>query len=238
MILKIPVVLKSNIPEENIKRVLEEIENTEDVDLILYEEGFLQGYDSMSFDYKEDVKSTLFENSKEIVTIKKALSNKNFALGFGYYENYKGGIYSSYMLMGTGGEEGFNYRSLSPKWKAERACADYREGEKLYSYGVKDKEIGIVLGEDFLDEEILPQIVDMDAKVDLFYWSHSKEFADSQKAESEYLKVSEILDKPVLLFTRIMEDGTSLKGRIQLMLHGKVIKDDMVDLGESYIMGL
>ncbi len=235
MILKIPVLPESGIMDENIKRIISEIEKSDDIDLLLFNEGFIQGFDSISFEYKEDVDMTLFQNSKEIVSIKQAMANRDLALGFGYYENHKGGIYSSYMVIGTGGEEGFNYRALSSNWKNEKACADYREGERLYSYGLKGKEIGIVMGEDFIDEGLLPQLVEMDAKVDLFYWSYPMDFEDCSIVEEDYLKVSQILDKPIL-FSSLANKGK--KGKFQILLHGKIIKEDLVELGESYLFGL
>ena len=233
MIIKIPIRENSNDIQKNLKVILQEIKESREVDLILFNEGFLQGFDSFNFEYKHDVEIARFQNSIEIASIKDALKGKDIAIGLGYYENFKGGLYNSYMVLGKDGKEIINYRTNSTHWKVENACADYREGEKLYSFRVKDSEVGVVSSFDLLDEENLSKLVNMDAEVDLFYCNGVLSKEEFEQRKREFLKISEIFDKPILLYLR---DKTC--GLVLILKHGKIIKEDNLRMGDEYIINI
>ena len=230
MIIKIPIRENYDDIENNLKVILNEIEDSSEVDLILFNEGFLQGFEGFSFEYKNDVEIARFQNSMEIANIKDALKEKNMAVGFGYYENFKGGLYNSFIVLGKDGKEIINYRTNSTHWKAKNACADYREGERLYSFRVKDSEVGVVSYFDLLDETSLSKLINMDAEVDLFCCSGILSKEEFKERESEFLKISEIFDKPILLYLR---DKTC--GLVLLLKHGKVLKEDNLKMEDEYI---
>lgn len=230
MIIKIPIRENYDDIENNFKVILNEIEDSSEVDLILFNEGFLQGFEAFSFEYKNDVEIARFQNSMEIANIKDALKEKNMAVGFGYYENFKGGLYNSFIVLGKDGKEIINYRTNSTHWKAKNACADYREGERLYSFRVKDSEVGVVSYFDLLDETSLSKLINMDAEVDLFCCMGNLSKEEFKEREKEFLKISEIFDKPILLYLR---DKTC--GLVLLLKHGKVLKEDNLKMEDEYI---
>ncbi|WP_237036517.1 nitrilase-related carbon-nitrogen hydrolase [Mediannikoviicoccus vaginalis] len=230
MIIKIPIRENYDDIENNLKVILNEIEDSSEVDLILFNEGFLQGFEAFSFEYKNDVEIARFQNSMEIASIKDTLKEKNMAVGFGYYENFKGGLYNSFIVLGKNGKEIINYRTNSTHWKAKNACADYREGERLYSFRVKDSEVGVVSYFDLLDETSLSKLINMDAEVDLFCCMGNLSKEEFKEREKEFLKISEIFDKPILLYLR---DKTC--GLVLLLKHGKVLKEDNLKMEDEYI---
>lgn len=230
MIIKLPIRENYDDIENNLKVILNEIEDSSEVDLILFNEGFLQGFEAFSFEYKNDVEIARFQNSMEIANIKDALKEKNMAVGFGYYENFKGGLYNSFIVLGKNGKEIINYRTNSTHWKAKNACADYREGERLYSFRVKDSEVGVVSYFDLLDETSLSKLINMDAEVDLFCCMGNLSKEEFKEREKEFLKISEIFDKPILLYLR---DKTC--GLVLLLKHGKVLKEDNLKMEDEYI---
>lgn len=233
MIIKIPIRENSNDIQKNLNAILEEIEKSNVVDLILFNEGFLQGFDSFNFEYKSDVEIARFQNSIEIASIKDALKEKDMAIGLGYRENFKGGLYNSYMVLGKNGKEIINYRTNSTTWKVGNACADYREGEKLYSFKFKDKEVGVLTYFDLVDESNLSKLINMDAEVDLFYCNGVLSKEEFEERKRDFLKISEILDKPILLYLR---DKTC--GLVLLLKHGKIIKEDNLSMGDEYIFNI
>lgn len=230
MIIKIPIRENYDDIENNLKVIINEIEDSSEVDLILFNEGFLQGFEAFSFEYKNDVEIARFQNSMEIANIKDALKEKNMAVGFGYYENFKGGLYNSFIVLGKDGKEIINYRTNSTHWKAKNACADYREGERLYSFRVKNSEVGVVSYFDLLYETNLSKLINMDAEVDLFCCMGNLSKEEFKEREKEFLKISEIFDKPILLYLR---DKTC--GLVLLLKHGKVLKEDNLKMEDEYI---
>lgn len=233
MIIKIPIRENSNDIQKNLKVILQEIKESREVDLILFNEGFLQGFDSFNFEYKSDVEIARFKNSIEIASIKDALKEKDMAIGLGYRENFKGGLYNSYMVLGKNGKEIINYRTNSTTWKVGNACADYREGEKLYSFKFKDKEVGVLTYFDLVDESNLSKLINMDAEVDLFCCNGVLSKEEFEERKRDFLKISEILDKPILLYLR---DKTC--GLVLLLKHGKIIKEDNLSMGDEYIFNI
>ena len=233
MIIKIPIRENSNDIQKNLKVILQEIEEGREVDLILFNEGFLQGFDSFNFEYKLDVEIARFQNSIEIASIKDALKEKDMAIGLGYRENFKGGLYNSYMVLGKNGKEIINYRTNSTTWKVGNACADYREGEKLYSFKFKDKEVGVLTYFDLVDESNLSKLINMDAEVDLFCCNGVLSKEGFEERNRDFLKFSEILDKPILLYLRDKNCGLVL-----ILKHGKIIKEDNLSMGDEYIFNI
>lgn len=233
MIIKIPMRENTNDIQKNLKVILNEMKETKDVDLILFNEGYLQGFDAFNFEYKHDVEIARFQNSIEFASIKDVLKGKDLAIGLGYYENFKGGLYNSYMVLGKDGQDIINYRTNSKNWKTKNACADYREGEKLYSFKINDNEIGVLNSFDLLDEANLSKLINMDAEVDIFCCMGNLSKEEFKERKSEFLNVSEIFDKPILLYLRDKTDGLVL-----ILKHGKIIKEDILKLENEYFYDL
>ncbi|MDO5018487.1 MAG: hypothetical protein Q4E02_04230 [Lagierella massiliensis] len=214
MIIKTPILKTYNSIEKNLENLIKLINSIDSVDLVLLQQRFFQGTSSFNFRYIHDSNIAIFQNGLEIVKIQEALKNKNFCLGFGYYENFKGGLYNSFIVLHPKYGKLLNYRTNSINWKAENACADYRQGHSFYSFKCKGKEIAPITAEDFLDEENLPKLIEMDCDVDLYYVTSIYNLDFSIK---KFLKISEILDKPILLV-----EINKINSYAKILKHGKI----------------
>ena len=67
-------------------------EYTNKADIVLFGEAFLQGFDSLSFNYKDDINMALSLDSNIICEIRKKCKKYNIGLSFGFIELYQGNI--------------------------------------------------------------------------------------------------------------------------------------------------
>lgn len=194
---------------ENIKQIEALMPQYQGYDLLLFGEGYLQGYESLSFDYEKDIRKVSGLFSEEILELRRIARENCMALGFGFYENDKGGIYNSYLVLGKEGETLFKQQALSDNWQKVGACADYRRGVSLGSFLLEDRRLSILLEDDFFEDAYLLWLCELDDQVDGFIWVSAKE--DPRARER-----SEILAKEVLY---LVED------KAFLLKQGKVLKE-------------
>lgn len=208
------VTLKSTgILSENIKEIKRLVAKYKDYDLLLFGEGYLQGYGSLSFDYEKDIRRASGLFSEEVLELRRLARENSLALGFGFYENDKGGIYSSYLILGKEGESLFKHQALSGNWQKEGACADYRRGLTLGSFLFENKRFSLLLGDDFFEEDYLLWLCELDDRVDGFLWISAKE--DPRAREQ-----SEILARDVYY---LLED------KALLLKQGKIVKESRAE---------
>lgn len=193
---------------ENIKEMKRLVAKYKDYDLLLFGEGYLQGYGSLSFDYEKDIRKASGLFSEEVMELRRLARENSLALGFGFYENDKGGIYSSYLILGKEGESLFKHQALSGNWQKEGACADYRRGLTLGSFPIENKSFSLLLGDDFFEEDYLLWLCELDDRVDGFLWISARE--DPRAKER-----SQILAKDIFY---LVED------RAFLLKQGKICK--------------
>ena len=230
---------QANYPYKNfeeIKRWAKEAKK-QGAELLLFGEAFLQGFQAMTFQYQDDIEKCLSRGSKLLAEIRQFAKEEGIGIGFGYYENDKGAIYSSYLVIGESGEPLVNYKRVSQGWKEPSACADYREGEVFKSFRYKGKELGLMVCGDFWEDHLLAQIIEMDAHIDAFLWPVHCDYDPAFWEESsnvEYQKRTEILEKPVLFINNYssLEDGA--KGGLYLWHQGKTLKE--VPMGQEAML--
>lgn len=164
--------------------------------------------------------------SVEIANIRKLAKDNSVAIGFGFYENEKGGIYSTYLVIDDNGEILTKYQRKSTGWKIKSACADYREGSTFKTFIYKDKKFGVMLCGDFWEDYLLDEIIYMDSEVDAFLWPVHIDFTKEEWNKNEredYRKRTEILAKPVLFVDNFHFD-TKI-ARAYLFKQGKILKE-------------
>lgn len=220
----------ANDPEKNFEQIKKWAKEAKKhgAELLLFGEAFLQGFQAMSFQYKEDIEKCLSSGAKLLAEIRQFAKNEKIGIGFGYYENDKGAIYSSYLVIGESGEVLVNYKRVSQGWKESSACADYREGEVFKSFRYKGKELGLMVCGDFWEDHLLAQIIEMDAQVDAFLWpvhcDYDPVFWEESEKE-EYRKRTEILEKPVLFINNYSSLEDEAKGGLYTWHQGKTLKE-------------
>ena len=97
-------------------------------DLLCFSEAFVQGFDSLDFDYEKDKNMALSFDSEPIKRLCALTLRYDTALLTGWIEREGESIYSSCLVV-AGGRVIHNYRRISPGWKEPNADWHYREGE-------------------------------------------------------------------------------------------------------------
>ena len=205
------------------------IKNTksENPDLLLFGEAFLQGFDSICFEYQKDIKIAVSINDELITKIRELAIEAKTAIGFGFIENDHGTIFSSYLIIDKGGKTVDKYQRVSVGWRIRNACADYREGKSFHEFKFQDKTFAVLLCGDFWEDYLLEKIIDLNP--DVFLWpvfcSYKKEdWERSQK--KDYSVRTEILAKPMLFVNSLItEDGKTCGGGAYIWQQGKILQE-------------
>lgn len=104
------------------------------VDIVLFGEAFLQGFDSLSFDYEKDKYIPLSIYSDVIREIIETAKNNQIAVSFGFIEKEDNKVYSSQLTIDSEGNIVNLYRRVSKGWKETYATEEYCEGSSFSSY--------------------------------------------------------------------------------------------------------
>ncbi|MEB3428796.1 carbon-nitrogen hydrolase family protein [Citroniella saccharovorans] len=220
----IPVIDRKNSIDDYLNEILEKIHegSEKSCDLVIFGEAILQGFDSLNFDYKNDIEISLGESSREIAILKKACNDYKIGLGFGYYENFKGAIYSSYMVISDKGETILNYRRRSPGWKEAYANKDYREGSSFLTFEYKNKSFLTLICGDFFTDEFLEDISSY--YTDYLLWPAHLDFSlDVWKEEKKfYLERTEIVPMKTIFVNSLKDRPTSSF----VSYHGKILGEN------------
>ncbi len=215
-----------NLLAENIQTIEEALKQAaeDESDLLVFGEAFLHAFAALQFNYERDIQIASSLSSLELAKISALAKKYKIAIAFGYYENAKGVIHSSYLVLDKNGKRLCNYRRVSEGWRIQEACADYREGKEFISFKLKDKSFGIIICGDFWEDYLLPQIIELDDKVDAFLWPvHCDYKVETWEKidKADYIKRSEILAKPVLFCNNFCKEENYAKGGAYLWHQGK-----------------
>lgn len=207
-------------------RTITDIVNRQHADLYVFGEAFLQGFDSLIFEYKHDINIAISENDAAIAAIKKLARENKCAIAFGFYENDKGAIYSSYMVMDKTGKKCFKYQRISTGWRISSACADYREGKDFGIFSLDGKIFSCFVCGDFWEDSLLENISALDSQVDAFLWpvhcDYTVEKWEGSERE-EYQKRTAILAKPVFFCNNYCTESEAAKGGAAVWKQGNAL---------------
>ena len=197
------------------------------VDLLLFGEAFLQGFEAMSFSYADDVKKAIFQKGVEITKIRAWAKEYQMAVGFGYYENDAGGLYSSYLFIDEEGRILDNYRRVSTGWRIKKANPDYRCGRSFQTFTWRNLRLTTLVCGDFWEDKLLTAIVTHDHDSDLFLWPVHCDYTQDQwdnEACDAYRRRTEILKTPILFYNNYIDEKERAKGGAYLWHQGKTIE--------------
>ena len=132
-----------------VERAMREVQGK--VDLLCFGEAFLQGFDSLCWDYEIDRYMALEQDSEPIQQLKRWTSRYGIALLTGYIEKEQDRLYSSCIVI-VGGKILHNYRRISKGWKEyTKTDAHYREGTSTEGFRFCDQDIQVALCGDLWD---------------------------------------------------------------------------------------
>lgn len=136
---------------EKIKKIVKEY--FDKVDLIIFGESFLQGFDCLSWKYLKDIEIAIDQESDIIKEIESLCENYQVAVSFGYIEKAENKIYSSQLTIDKYGNILNNYRRISTGWKESFADHHYAEGDDFVQFNYLNKSFSVALCGDLWYEE-------------------------------------------------------------------------------------
>ncbi len=120
-------------------------------DLLCFGEAFLQGFDSLCWDYEADREIAVELSSKEISQLRRWTLQYGMSLITGYIEKAEDKLYSSCIVI-SDGEIVHNYRRISKGWKEySKTDSHYCEGTETGPFELYGKSITIALCGDLWD---------------------------------------------------------------------------------------
>lgn len=135
---------------KQMERALEEVCGK--ADLLCFGEAFLQGFDSLTWDFNTDKNIAVSQNSSVICSICGLARRYKTDLVFGYIETDGTHIYSSCAVI-ENGHLSRNYRRISRGWKEYwKTDGHYKEGEETVAFSYRDKSIMLALCGDLWDD--------------------------------------------------------------------------------------
>lgn len=167
------------------------IKYSNDVDIVIFGEAFLQGFYGVTFDVEHDSKLAITQNDLIIKDICSVASDYAVAVSFGFIEKSGDVFYSSQITIDSNGKVIDVYRRVSPGWKEAFANEQYCEGTGFHTFSFMEQKIAIGLcGDLWYDENIyevkhlLPDIVFWPVYTDFNYneWNESIKYEYARQA--------------------------------------------------------
>lgn len=206
--------------EYNIKKIEKAIISANGkADLLCFGETFLQGFDSLSWNYEIDKSIAITKDSFIMDKLKNLSEKYNIDLGIGYIEREREQIFSSFVVIEKG-KIIHNYRRITKNWK-EYLITDehYCEGKISETFIYKNTEFKIALcgdmwicPEKFKTNGILLWPV---------YCNFTKEEWENTE-QSDYAKQSKLASDNVLLVNSITKKEPISIGGAYYFKNGKI----------------
>ncbi|WBB38373.1 carbon-nitrogen hydrolase family protein [Parvimonas micra] len=195
-------------------------------DLLCFGETFLQGFDSLSWNYEIDKSIAITKESVTMEKLKKLSEKHKIDLGIGYIEREREQIFSSFVVIEKG-KIIHNYRRITKNWK-EYSITDehYCEGEISETFIYKNREFKIALCGDLW---ICPEKFKTNG---ILLWPVYCNFSKDEWENTEqydYAKQSKLASDNVLLVNSITKDEPISVGGAYYFKNGKIEKSLELD---------
>ena len=200
----------NNKIQDNLKKLESgmKLASVKQAGLVCFGEAFLQGFDSLNWNYEHDKEIAVSQNDEIIISIAKLTIDYKVDIMFGYFEKDGQKIYSSEMLMSKG-KILYNYRRISKGWKEYRITDEhYCEGKDTSSFLYHDLNCQIALCGDGFE---YPQRF---TNNDLLFWPVYVNYDLNKWKEylPDYLAKASLMSKQVLLFNSLSKNPSSIGG--------------------------
>ena len=220
--------------EYNIKKIEKAIISaTGKADLLCFGETFLQGFDSLSWNYEIDKNIAITKDSAIMGKLKKLSEKYNIDIGVGYIEREREQIFSSFVVIEKG-KIIYNYRRITKNWK-EYSITDehYCEGEASETFIYKNREFKIALCGDMW---ICPEKFKTSG---VLLWPVYCNFTKDEWENTEqydYARQSKLASDNVLLVNSITKDEPISVGGAYYFKNGKIEKSLELDKEDILIV--
>lgn len=205
------------------------IKYSNDADIVIFGEAFLQGFYGATFQIEHDDKLAISLDDLIIKEICSVAKEYKIAVSFGFIEKAEDCFYSSQITIDSSGNIIDVYHRVSPGWKEEFANEQYREGNGFHTFSYMDKKIAVGLCGDFwfdtnINEvkQLLPDVVFWPVYTDFNYneWNTSIKY--------EYAEQAGELGGNVLYVNSVCKDKENddiAKGGSILFIDGKISQE-------------
>lgn len=208
-------------------KVIKECSNN--IDLILFGESFLQGFDSLTWNFETDKNIAISQNNEIINEIRDIAKEKCIAVSFGYFELDEDSIYSSQIVIDKFGTIIHNYRRVSTGWRVSTTDYHYKEGNGFQTFKFYKKNVLVALCGDLWFDENVSHIKDL--KPDIVLWPVYTDFnyhVWNKTEKIEYAKQVKTLKSSVLYVNSVCLDKDDLeiaRGGAAHLENGKIIEE-------------
>lgn len=200
-----------------------------DVDIVIFGEAFLQGFYGATFEIEHDEKLAIVQNDLIIKEICSVAKEYRIAVSFGFIEKVDDCFYSSQITIDSNGNIIDVYRRVSPGWKEEFANEQYREGNGFHIFSYMDKKIVVGLCGDFWFDENINEAKQLFP--DIVFWPVYTDFNCDEWNTSikfEYAVQAGKIGGSVLYVNSVCKDkdGDEIaRGGAVLFVDGKISKE-------------
>lgn len=199
------------------------------VDLIVFGETYLQGFQCLSWEYEQDKEIAICKSNETIVEIQKCARQNRVAVSFGYIEKNKNKIYSSQITIDKDGKIISNFHRVSTGWKEPSSDNHYCEGKKFPKFKLLGKTFSIGLCGDFWYEENCASVKKLN--IDIVLWPVYTDFNYEKWNTSikfEYAEQAAKISNTVLYVNSYcldVEDIEIARGGAALFQNGKIVSE-------------
>jgi len=209
------------------------------IDMLLFGETVLNGFKGLSWDIKKDIKdNAIAQDSKYIKKIKELAIRNGVSLGVGYYEQYKGKVYDSYIIISKQGEKILNYRRVSKSWKPSLDLNGYSQGGKFGNFKYLEKKFGLIIcGDLWWKDKYLEEIKNLECDYLLWplYIDYSrKDWRDY--ARQEYQERISKVNKDTLVINSIHNKKEGANGGAWFISNTGELKQKLAMGSEGILM--
>ncbi|WP_294797127.1 carbon-nitrogen hydrolase family protein [uncultured Fenollaria sp.] len=221
---------KTKDTEHNKKIIIKSMrEYAHKVDLLVFGESFLHGFEALSWNYENDKAIGISLDGDIIKEIKMAAMENSIAVSFGMIEKMDDALYSSQITVDKAGEVIDVFRRVSDGWKEPIADAHYKEGDGFHTFDFEGKKILVGICGDFWHEGLIEKAAAIEK--DLVLWPVYTDFEPrvwNEEEKFEYAKEAAKLKSPVLYVNSVcydFDDPYISKGGACHFDGGKIIKE-------------
>lgn len=139
------------------------------VDVIVFGESVLQGFDSLCWNYERDKRVAVSLTDAPIQRMREAARENGLAVSFGFIERDEDVLYSSQIFIGADGEIVNVFRRVSVGWKEyTKTDEHYREGDSFERFEYRGKTFAVGLCGDLWTDGRPEEIKALNANVVLW----------------------------------------------------------------------
>lgn len=236
MIIKLISTTMKNDIFWNFNNLKEYIKNEKEADILVFGEAYLQGFNSLTWNYEKDKYIAISIYDREIVEIREICNKYKVGVSFGFYEIFEGYIYSSNIVIDKNGEILNIYRRVSKTWKLT-GDNRYKEGDDFHTFTFMNKKILPIICGDLWFNKYIKRINSIDK--DFIFWPLYIDYSISEWESSglrDYIDQSSKINVPILMVNSYSIDEYGAIGGAYEFYKGEIKnKIDLGSLGELKI---